>query len=97
MTKERDGLAGKVHELESRLDELNNDSSHMEFIRKRLAEEMDAERKEFKKTLESRDFDMEHTRKKYQGMHLPQLLARLRNLTFFLAELAQLSEGMKFV
>ncbi|KAI0319703.1 nonmuscle myosin heavy chain b [Amylostereum chailletii] len=84
LTAERDAVIArlknaelKVQELEARLDEENIDSSQMEIIRQRLAEEMDDERKQYQKTLESRDFDMEHTRKKYQA-ELAQLSEEIK-------------------
>ena len=70
---ERDGLAHRLkdaeirlQELESRLEEVHGESADMVVLRKRLAEEMEDERKQFEKELADRDHAADMTRTKYQ-------------------------------
>lgn len=57
----------RIHELESKLDEEGRESSDLELLRQRLAEEMEDERKQHQEDLVERDFVADQTRKKYQG------------------------------
>jgi myosin heavy chain 9/10/11/14 len=75
IVNERDGVMSilknaeiKIQELEARLEQGNQETTDMDILRKRLAEEMDNERKQYQKDLEERDFANDQTRKKYQGM-----------------------------
>lgn len=90
----------KVRDLEGRLDEEGRESTDMAMLRQRLAEELEDEREQHHKDIAERDFTVDQTRKKYQGMSLflciqiecyvPMIFA------FTLAELAQLSEGKAY-
>lgn len=57
----------RVHELETKLDEEGRDSSDLEMLRQRVAEDMDDERKQHQQELAERDFTADQTRKKYQS------------------------------
>ena len=57
----------KTHELETRLEEENRETTDMDVLRQRLAEEMEDERKQYQKDLSERDFAADQTRKKYQS------------------------------
>jgi myosin heavy chain 9/10/11/14 len=57
----------KICELEARLEEESREFTDMGFLRQRIAEEMDDERKQYQKDLAERDFTADQTRKKYQG------------------------------
>ena len=72
---ERDGLAHRlkdaeirVQELESRLEEVHGESADMVVLRKRLAEEMEDERKQFEKELADRDHAADMTRSRSQSV-----------------------------
>ena len=56
-----------ISQLESKLDDEGRDSSDMELLRRRLAEEMEEERDQYQKDLAERDFTIDQTRKKYQS------------------------------
>ena len=58
----------RVQELERRLEEEGRESSDLELLRQRLAEEMEDERKQHQQDIAERDFAADQTRKKYQGM-----------------------------
>ena len=60
-------LQDKLRELEARLEEEGRDSSDLDVLRQRLAEEMEDERKQHLQDIEERDFTIDQTRKKYQG------------------------------
>ena len=57
----------QIRELEARLEEESREFTDMGVLRKRIAEEMDDERKQYQKELAERDFTADQTRKKYQG------------------------------
>ena len=57
----------KIRELEARLEEESQEFTDMGVLRKRRAEEMDDERRQYQKDLAERDFTADQTRKKYQG------------------------------
>ena len=57
----------RIRDLEARLDEEGRESSDLELLRQRLAEEMEDERKHHQEELAERDFTADQTRKKYQG------------------------------
>jgi len=63
-------LEQHIHELERKLEEDSREFSDMELFRQRLAEEMDDERHQYQKDLSERDFSIDQTRKKYQGVQL---------------------------
>ena len=52
--------------MESRLEEIHGESADMVVLRKRLAGEMEDERKQFEKELADRDHAADMTRTKYQ-------------------------------
>lgn len=84
----------RIQELESRLDEESRESSDIELLRQRLAEEMEDERKQYQKDLADRDFSADQTRKKYFCAYLGHsFYARQSADTSLLAELASLSDG----
>ena len=58
----------RVQELERKLEEEGRESSDLELLRQRLAEEMEDERKQHQQDIAERDFAADQTRKKYQGM-----------------------------
>lgn len=58
---------GRVKELERKLEEEGRESSDLELLRSRLAEEMEDERKQHQQDLAERDFLADQTRKKYQA------------------------------
>ena len=64
----------RVHELERKLEEEGRESSDLELLRQRLAEEMEDERKQHQQDIAERDFAADQTRKKYQSR------SRLRSL-----------------
>ncbi|KAH9925965.1 nonmuscle myosin heavy chain b [Fomitopsis serialis] len=77
--EERLKTAGeRIRELESRLDEEGRESSDLELLRQRLAEEMEDERKHHQEELSERDFTADQTRKKYQA-ELAQLSEELQS------------------
>ena len=57
----------QIRELEARLEEESREFTDMGVLRRRIAEEMDDERKQYQKELAERDFTADQTRKKYQG------------------------------
>jgi len=82
----------RLQQLEARIDEDGRESSDMDVLNKRLAEELEDEREQHQKDLSERDFTIDQTRKKYQGK------LYLSTSCYFgihraAAELAQLSEG----
>lgn len=60
----------RLRELDAKLDEEGRESSDVAISRKRLAEELEDEREQYKKDLAERDFTTDQTRKKYQGKML---------------------------
>ncbi|RDX42040.1 hypothetical protein OH76DRAFT_150576 [Lentinus brumalis] len=60
----------RVRELEHRLEDEGRESSDLEVLRQRLAEEMEDERKQHQQDIAERDFAADQTRKKYQGPNL---------------------------
>lgn len=56
-----------MRELEHRLEDEGRESSDLEVLRQRLAEEMEDERKQHQQDIAERDFAADQTRKKYQG------------------------------
>lgn len=71
-------LQDKLRELEARLEEEGRDSSDLDVLRQRLAEEMEDERKQHLQDIEERDFTIDQTRKKYQGALLYTLVPAWR-------------------
>ena len=61
------GSEERVRELEARLEEEGSESANAEFLRQRLAESMEDERKQHAQDLADRDFAADQTRKKYQA------------------------------
>ncbi|KDR70292.1 hypothetical protein GALMADRAFT_128012 [Galerina marginata CBS 339.88] len=59
----------RIQALETELAKEGRESSETTLIRQRLAEELDDEREQHRKDLEERDFTIDQTRKKYQGMY----------------------------
>lgn len=57
----------RIRELEARLEEEGSESANTEFLRQRLAESMEDERKQHAQDLADRDFAADQTRKKYQA------------------------------
>jgi myosin protein heavy chain len=57
----------RLRNLEAKLDEDGRESSDMDILHKRLAEELEDEREQHQKDLSERDFTVDQTRKKYQG------------------------------
>ncbi|KAI0954365.1 hypothetical protein AcV7_007621 [Taiwanofungus camphoratus] len=68
----------RVRDLEAKLDEEGRESSDLEVLRQRLAEEMGDERKQHQQDLAERDFTADQTRKKYQA-ELAQLSEELQS------------------
>lgn len=62
-------LQQQVHDLENKLEEDSREFSDMELFRQRLSEEMEDERHQYQKDLTERDFSLDQTRKKYQGIY----------------------------
>jgi myosin heavy chain 9/10/11/14 len=58
----------RIRTLEVEMDKEGRESSEMALLRQRLAEELEDEREQHQKDLEERDFTIDQTRKKYQGM-----------------------------
>ena len=85
---------GRIHDLEARLDEEGRESSDLELLRQRLAEEMEDERKHHQEELAERDFTADQTRKKYQGKSYYSLLMSNQHVhTDYEAELAQIGRA----
>ena len=61
-----------MQELERKLEEEGRESSDLELLRQRLAEEMEDERKQHQQDIAERDFAADQTRKKYQGTLYPR-------------------------
>ena len=61
----------RVQELERKLEEEGRESSDLELLRQRLADEMEDERKQHQQDIAERDFAADQTRKKYQGTLCP--------------------------
>lgn len=57
----------RVRFLETKLEEEGRESSDLDLLRQRLAEEMEDERKQHQQDLADRDFTADQTRKKYQS------------------------------
>ncbi|KAI0726107.1 nonmuscle myosin heavy chain b [Fomitopsis betulina] len=68
----------RVRDLEARLDEEGRESSDLQLLRQRLAEEMEDERRNHQEELSERDFTADQTRKKYQA-ELAQLSEELQS------------------
>lgn len=68
----------RVRDLEARLDEEGRESSDLQLLRQRLAEEMEDERKNHQEELSERDFTADQTRKKYQGILFHYLLLKIQ-------------------
>ena len=58
----------RVRTLEAEIDKEGRESSELTVLRQRLAEELEDEREQHQKDLSERDFTIDQTRKKYQGM-----------------------------
>lgn len=58
----------RVKELEKELHQEGRESSETNLLSQRLAAELEDEREQHQKDLVERDFTMDQTRKKYQGM-----------------------------
>lgn len=56
----------RIRDLENRLEEEGRETADLDVLRQRLAEEMEAERKQYQQDLAERDFTADQTRKKYQ-------------------------------
>ncbi|KAL6303713.1 nonmuscle myosin heavy chain b [Sparassis latifolia] len=67
-----------ARDLEAKLDAEGLESSDLELLRQRLAEEMEDERKQHQQDLAERDFTADQTRKKYQA-ELAQLSEELQS------------------
>jgi myosin protein heavy chain len=59
----------RLRELEAKLEEEGRESSDIDMLRQRLAEELEDEREQHQKDIAARDFTTDQTRKKYQGQH----------------------------
>lgn len=57
----------RVRDLEGKLEDEGRETSDLEVLRQRLAEEMEDERKQHQQDLAERDFTADQTRKKYQS------------------------------
>ena len=57
----------RIRDLETRLEEEGRETADLDVLRQRLAEEMEAERKQYQQDLAERDFTADQTRKKYQA------------------------------
>ncbi|KAH8096877.1 nonmuscle myosin heavy chain b [Cristinia sonorae] len=68
----------RVRDLEAKLEEEGRETSDLEVLRQRLAEEMEDERKQHQQDLAERDFTADQTRKKYQT-ELAQLSEELQS------------------
>ncbi|KAI0666368.1 nonmuscle myosin heavy chain b [Trametes maxima] len=69
----------RVKELEHKLEQEGRESSDLELLRQRLAEEMEDERKQHQQDLAERDFLADQTRKKYQELQSQRdTMSRLR-------------------
>ncbi|KAI0828577.1 nonmuscle myosin heavy chain b [Trametes gibbosa] len=69
----------RVKQLERKLEEEGRESSDLELLRQRLAEEMEDERKQHQQDLAERDFLADQTRKKYQELQSQRdTMSRLR-------------------
>ncbi len=62
----------RVKDLEAKLEEEGRESSDLELLQQRLAEEMHDERKQHQQDLADRDFAADQTRKKYQSESKPR-------------------------
>lgn len=60
----------RIRTLEADMDKEGRESSEMTILRQRLADELEDEREQHQKDLSERDFTIDQTRKKYQGMSL---------------------------
>ena len=81
----------RLRELEAKLEEEGRETSETTVLRQRLAEELEDEREQHQKDLSERDFTIDQTRKKYQGMFCGHWDYAITDEAP--AELAQLSEG----
>jgi myosin protein heavy chain len=57
----------RLQDMAARLDDEGRETSNMDLLHKRLAEELEDEREQHQKDLAERDFTLDQTRKKYQG------------------------------
>ncbi len=72
----------RMHQLERKLEDEGRETSDLEVLRQRLAEEMEDERKQHQQDIAERDFAADQTRKKYQGMDkVVVVFAVVRGLT----------------
>jgi chromosome segregation ATPase len=69
--EELDQARQRIADLESRLEDENREITEVELLRRRLTEELEDERDSHQKELAERDFKLEQTRQKYQGLHSP--------------------------
>jgi myosin protein heavy chain len=83
----------RIHELETHLEEEGRESSHMDLLQQRLAEEMEDERKQHQQDIEERDFNLNQTQKKYQGTCFVKATVPL-DVDIPKAQLHELTEGM---
>lgn len=57
----------KLRDMEAKIEEDSRESSDLDLLKQRLAEELQDEREQHQKDLSERDFTADQTRKKYQG------------------------------
>jgi myosin protein heavy chain len=57
----------RVKDLEGRLEQEGRDSSKTDLLKTHLAQELEADREQYQKDLAERDFNIDQTRKTYQG------------------------------
>ncbi|KAI0780379.1 hypothetical protein BD413DRAFT_718 [Trametes elegans] len=84
----------RVKELERKLEEEGRESSDLELLRQRLAEEMEDERKQHQQDLAERDFVADQTRKKYQA-ELAQLSEELQSQRDTMSRLREESRKLR--
>lgn len=84
----------RIHELETKLEEEGRESTDLELLRHRLAEEMEDERKQHQQDLAERDFTADQTRKKYQA-ELAQLSEELQSQRDTMSRLREESRKLR--
>jgi myosin protein heavy chain len=85
----------KLRSMESKLEDEGREASDLAVIQKRLEEELEDEREQHQKDLAERDFTIDQTRKKYQGIVIFLNLDGSQSHGSPSAELAQLSEELQ--
>ncbi|CDO73933.1 hypothetical protein BN946_scf185016.g90 [Trametes cinnabarina] len=84
----------RARDLERRLEQEDRESSDLELLRQRLAEEMEDERKQHQQDLAERDFLADQTRKKYQA-ELAQLSEELQSQRDTMSRLREESRKLR--